>query len=173
MVVANWPIRARHLLLLCYKLSYTKWAVDHNPTPFIYFLKCRLLSSLAQANLFEILTVSMESAMDSWVRVSRQLFKQRLKRSCFMVLLESSEGRKSMPWMLQLVFNKILTIPLDKFWFEKHGCSGGREGGWGRTPPPTPFPTTTAAMTVAEFVCMVSIFYVVLPKFVIMMTIIL
>ena len=45
--------------------------------------------------------------------------------------------------------------------------------GVGGDPPPPPFPTTTAAMTVAEFVCMVSIFYVVLPKFVIMMTIIL
>ena len=98
MVVANWPIRARHLLLLCHKLSYTKRAVDHNPTP---FPKCHLFSSLAQANLFEILTVSMESAIDSWVRISRQLFKQRLKRSCFMVLLESSEGRKRTPWMLQ------------------------------------------------------------------------
>ena len=30
-----------------------------------------------------------------------------------MVLLESLEGRKRTPWMLQLVFNKILTIPLD------------------------------------------------------------
>ena len=49
-----------------------------------------------------------------------------------MVLLESSEGRKRAPWMLQLVFNKILTFPLDQFWVEKHGCSGGREGGWGR-----------------------------------------
>ena len=50
--------------------------------------------SLAQANLCEILTVSIESVIDSWVRVSRQLFKQRLKRSCFMVLLESSGGEK-------------------------------------------------------------------------------
>ena len=47
-----------------------------------------------------------------------------------MVLLESLEGRKRTPWMLQLVFNKTLTIPLDQFWVEKHGCSGGREGGW-------------------------------------------
>ena len=53
-----------------------------------------------------------------------------------MVLLESLEGRKRAPWMLQLVFNKILTFPLDQFWVEKHGCSGGREGGWGRAPPP-------------------------------------
>ena len=28
--------------------------------------KCHLLSSLAQANLFEILTVATESAIDSW-----------------------------------------------------------------------------------------------------------
>ena len=48
-----------------------------------------------------------------------------------MVLLESMEGRKRPPWMLQLVFNKILTFPLDQFWVEKHGCSDGREGGWG------------------------------------------
>ena len=48
-----------------------------------------------------------------------------------MVLLESSEGKKRAPWMLQLVFNKILTFTLDQFWVEKHGCSGGRKGGWG------------------------------------------
>ena len=52
-----------------------------------------------------------------------------------MVLLESLEGRKRAPWMLQLVFNKILTFPLDQFWVEKHGCGGGRKGGWGQTPP--------------------------------------
>ena len=33
--------------------------------------------------------------------------------------------------MLQLVFNKILTFPLDQFWVRKHGCGGGREGGVG------------------------------------------
>ena len=53
-----------------------------------------------------------------------------------MVLLESSEGRKRAPWMLQLVFNKILTFPLDQFWVEKHGCGGGREGVGGKPPPP-------------------------------------
>ena len=53
-----------------------------------------------------------------------------------MVLLESSEGRKRAPWMLQLVFNKILTFTLDQFWVEKHGYSGGRKGGWGQAPPP-------------------------------------
>ena len=52
-----------------------------------------------------------------------------------MVLLESLEGRKRAPWMLQLVFNKILTFPLDQFWVEKHGCGGGREGGCGRSHP--------------------------------------
>ena len=51
-----------------------------------------------------------------------------------MVLLESSEGRKRAPWMLQLVFNKILTFPLDQFWVEKHGCGGGRERGRGNPP---------------------------------------
>ena len=98
-----------------------------------------------------------------------------------MVLFELSEGRKRAPWTLQLVFNKILTFPLDQFWVEKHGCSGGREGGWGHANPPPPaiyikgnskgFKPT--AMTAAEFVCMVSIFCIVLPKFVIAMTIIL
>ena len=44
-----------------------------------------------------------------------------------MVLLETSEDRKRAPWMLQLVFNKILTFALDQFWVEKHGCGGGRE----------------------------------------------
>ena len=48
-----------------------------------------------------------------------------------MVLLESSEGRKRAPWMLQLLFNKILTFPLDQFWVKKHGSGGGREGGGG------------------------------------------
>ena len=55
-----------------------------------------------------------------------------------MVLLESSEGRKCAPWMLQLVFNKIFTFPLDQFWVEKHGCGGGREGVWGKAPPSPP-----------------------------------
>ena len=52
-----------------------------------------------------------------------------------MVLLESLEGRKRVPWMLQLVFNQIITFPLDQLWVEKHGCGGGREGGWGKVPP--------------------------------------
>ena len=52
-----------------------------------------------------------------------------------MVLLESSEGRKRAPWKLQLVFDKILTFPLDQFWVETHGCGGGREGGWGQASP--------------------------------------
>ena len=56
-----------------------------------------------------------------------------------MVLLESLEGRKRAPWMLQLVFNKILTFPLDQFWVEKHGCSGDREGGRGMGSPPLLF----------------------------------
>ena len=45
-------------------LLYTKWAVDYRP--YSNFPKCHLLSSLAQANLFEILTVSIESTIDSW-----------------------------------------------------------------------------------------------------------
>ena len=53
-----------------------------------------------------------------------------------MVLFELSEGRKRAPWTLQLVFNKILTFPLDQFGVEKHGCGGGRKGGWGQAPPP-------------------------------------
>ena len=91
-----------------------------------------------------------------------------------MVLLESSEGRKRAPWMLQLLFNKILTFPLDQFWVKKHGCSGGREGGWGQAPLPcyTQFPFKQIVMTVAAFVCMVSIFCIVLSQFVIAMTII-
>ena len=55
-----------------------------------------------------------------------------------MVLFESSEGRKRAPWTLQLVFSKILTFPYDQFWVEKHGCGGGRKGGWGQDPPPPP-----------------------------------
>ena len=53
-----------------------------------------------------------------------------------MVLLESSEGRKHAPWMLQRVLDKILTFPLDQFWIEKHGCGVGRKEGWGQAPPP-------------------------------------
>ena len=41
-----------------------------------------------------------------------------------MVLLESSEGRKRAPWMLQLLFNKILTFPLDQFWVKDPQLSG-------------------------------------------------
>ena len=91
-----------------------------------------------------------------------------------MVLLESSEGRKREPWTLQLVFNRILTFPYDQFWVEKHGCSGGRKGGWGQAPLPLLFTLKAkqTAMTVAEFVCMESIFCIVLPQFVIAMTII-
>ena len=51
-----------------------------------------------------------------------------------MVLLESSEGRKRAPWMLQLVFNKILTFPIDQVWVEIHSCGDGREGGGGKPP---------------------------------------
>ena len=54
-----------------------------------------------------------------------------------MVLLESSEGRKRAPWMLQLVFNKILTFPIDQFWVEIHSRGDSREGGWGQAPSPT------------------------------------
>ena len=68
--------------------------------------------------------------------ISRQLFKQRLKRSCFMVLRESLGGKKGTPWTLKLVFNKISTFPLDQFWVKEHGCSGGSVGGVGEAPPP-------------------------------------
>ena len=90
-----------------------------------------------------------------------------------MVFLESSEDRKRTAWMLQLVFNKILTIPLDQFGLRNMTAVVVGKGVGGDPPPPPPFPTTTAAMTVPEFVYMVSIFYIVFPKFVIMMTIIL
>ena len=42
--------------------------------------------------------------------------------------------KKGTHWMLQLVFNKILTFPLDQFWVKKNGCGGGREGGVGKVP---------------------------------------
>ena len=42
------------------------------------------------------------------------------------------------------------------------------KGGGGKNPPPAIY----TAMTVAEFVCMVGIFWIVLPQFVIAMTII-
>ena len=92
-----------------------------------------------------------------------------------MVLLESSEGRKRAPWMLQLVFNKILTFPIDQFWVEIHSCGDGREVGWGQAPPTIYIKANSLSskqLTVAEFVCMVSIFCIVLPQFVIAMTII-
>ena len=37
--------------------------------------------------------------------------------------------------MLELVFNKILTFPVDQFWVKKNGCGGGREGGCGQRTP--------------------------------------
>ena len=63
-----------------------------------------------------------------------------------MVLFESSEGRKRAPWTLQLVFSKILTFPYDQFWVEKHGCGGGRKGGWRQDPPPLPLLFTLKAI---------------------------
>ena len=107
----------------------------HSPTSISQNVIC--LISWHKQTLFEILTASIESVIDSWVSISRQLFKQRLKRSCFKVLLESLEGRKRTPWMLQLVFNKILTFPIDQFRVEKHGCGGSRKEGWGRPPSPS------------------------------------
>ena len=57
-----------------------------------------------------------------------------------MVLLESSEHRKRAPWMLQLVFNKILTFPLD-FHLTNFGSRNmakvvAGKGGGGKSPPP-------------------------------------
>ena len=57
-----------------------------------------------------------------------------------MVLLESSEDRKRAPWMLQLVFNKILTFPLD-FYLTNFGSRNMAtvvvgKGGGGNPPPP-------------------------------------
>ena len=53
-----------------------------------------------------------------------------------MVLLEPSEGRKRAPWTLQLVFNKILTFPLDKFGLRNMpAVLVGKRGG-GKPPPP-------------------------------------
>ena len=65
-----------------------------------------------------------------------------------MVLLESSEDRKRAPWMQQLVFNKILTLPLD-FHLTNFGSRNmatvvvgkgdrGPGGVWGHPPPPPP-----------------------------------
>ena len=90
-----------------------------------------------------------------------------------MVLLESSEGRKRAPWMLQLVFNKILTFTLDQFWVEKHGCSGGRKGGGLGASPPLLFTLKAIPFQANSYDCMVSIFCIVLPKIVIAVTIIL
>ena len=61
-----------------------------------------------------------------------------------MVLLESLESRKRTPWMLQMVFNEIVTFPPDQFWVEKHSCGGSAEDGWGRAPTP-PAPSTVYA----------------------------
>ena len=56
-----------------------------------------------------------------------------------MVLLESSEDRKRAPWMLQLVFNKILTFPLDfhltNFWSRNMATVVVGKGGGGKPPP--------------------------------------
>ena len=78
--------------------------------------------------------MSIESTIDSWPGMYKQAVVQTKAKTILLqgAILESSEGTKSAPWMLQLVFNKILTFPLDQFWVEKHGCGGGREGGWGQ-----------------------------------------
>ena len=55
--------------------------------------------------------------------------------------------------MLQLVFNKIVTFPLDQFWVKAHGCSGDREGGVGEappSPPPTPLLSRLKAIPFQE-----------------------
>ena len=94
-----------------------------------------------------------------------------------MVLLESSGAKKRNALDDKLVLNKILTFPPDQFWVKKHGCSGGREGAVGKGPPAIYIKGNSLSRkqlkTVAEFLCMVSIFCIVLPKFIIAMTIIL
>ena len=52
-----------------------------------------------------------------------------------MVLLESSEGRKRALWMLQLVFNKILTFPLGQFGLRNMAAVVVGKGGGGKPPP--------------------------------------
>ena len=51
-----------------------------------------------------------------------------------MVLLESLESRERTPWMLQLVFNEILTFPLDQIWVGSTVVV--RKMGGGEHPPP-------------------------------------
>ena len=63
-----------------------------SPTPISQNVIC--LIRWHKQTLLKILTESIESVIDSWVSISRRLFKQRLKRSCFIVLLESSSGKK-------------------------------------------------------------------------------
>ena len=53
-----------------------------------------------------------------------------------MVLLESSEGRKRAPWILQLVFNKILKFPLESnFGLRNMAVVVVGKGGGGKPPP--------------------------------------
>ena len=56
-----------------------------------------------------------------------------------MVLLESPEGRKRAPWTLQLLFNKILTFPLDKFGLRNMAAVLVGKGGGGKPPLPLLF----------------------------------
>ena len=79
-----------------------------------------------------------------------------------MVLLKSSEVRKHAPWILQPVYNMAAVVV-------------GK--GVGQGSPPLLFtlkaiPFQANSYDVAEFVCMVSIFWIVLPQFVIAMTVI-
>ena len=54
-----------------------------------------------------------------------------------MVLLESSEGRKRAPCMLQLLFNKILTFPyLTNFGLRNMAAVVVGKEGRGKAPPP-------------------------------------
>ena len=54
-----------------------------------------------------------------------------------MVLLESLEGRKRAPWMLQLVFNQIITFPihLTNFGLRNMAAVVVGKGGGGKSPP--------------------------------------
>ena len=116
----------------CSKAGYryrTHLSLSHTHTPTqIFFFKCPLRCSLAQANLFAIFMVASVSVIDLWQCISRQLFR----RSCFMVLLRYSSwvvwGQK-MCALKSPMSHVSSIIPLQVFFGTKT---------WGLCPPAPP-----------------------------------
>ena len=85
--------------------------------------------------------MSIESAIDSWPGMHKLAVVQTKAKTILLhgATPESSEGRKRAPWMLQLVFNKILTFHLTNFGLRNMAVVVVGKGGGGKHPPPLLF----------------------------------